>query len=644
LKRKPTKRVTAIILLFALAGVTIAMGAAGFGMRAGEYATATLGQMRSWSVLRVAANGIIDEITLAARREARAFAEEEGMTRNERTAYVEQVGAETAASAEAQYGQFGDFDTAALEARVDEMIAAQRTYETLLAKERADYAAEYIRTHGAQAVEEEPDEALEPEAAVIEGDAAADDSFDDSAIDADEDEEIKVDYAQFEPSAQLSALKPEIEAAFDGVWAQLQALMPELRDEMREDTMERMLPVTYAHGEDFEARYDRFAALGAESNFDRSVTLAMYMVRHGDEMIAIGLGVLILALTVALYARLVAKLGVPRLILILFFLFLCIASSLYGINVKSMVGNILKRTGMYGVLALAILPGIQCGIGLNLGMTIGCIAGLMATMLAIQFNITGWESFGFSVVVGILLAAPLGWAYAKLLNRLKGNEMTVSTYVGFSFVSLMCIAWMLLPFTNPKITWLLGRGLRVTHNLKYAYGSLLTNFLSFEIFGVRVPTGLLLFFGLCCFSMWLFTRSRTGSAMVAAGSNPRFAEASGINVDKMRTIGTVLSTVIASVGILVYSQSLGYAQLYNSPKQMGFIAASAILIGGASVAKAKVSHVLIGTFLFQGVLALGIQVANAAISGGGLSEVMRIMISNGIILYALTQSGGAQRE
>ncbi len=73
------------------------------------------------------------------------------------------------------------------------------------------------------------------------------------------------------------------------------------------------------------------------------------------------------------------------------------------------------------------------------------------------------------------------------------------------------------------------------------------------------------------------------------------------------------------------------------------MAASAILIGGATVTRAKVSHVIIGTFLFQGVLALGIQVANAAIQEGGLSEVMRILISNGIILYALTQSGGESR-
>jgi simple sugar transport system permease protein len=98
------------------------------------------------------------------------------------------------------------------------------------------------------------------------------------------------------------------------------------------------------------------------------------------------------------------------------------------------------------------------------------------------------------------------------------------------------------------------------------------------------------------------------------------------------------------VGIIVYSQSFGFMSLYMGPQQMGFIAASAILIGGASVSKAKVFHVILGTFLFQGVLAMGIQVANAMIDVSGLSEVMRILISNGIILYALTQAGGKGRD
>ena len=146
-----------------------------------------------------------------------------------------------------------------------------------------------------------------------------------------------------------------------------------------------------------------------------------------------------------------------------------------------------------------------------------------------------------------------------------------------------------------------------------------------------------------CFLVWLFMRSRTGVAMMAVGNNRRFAEATGVNVDRMRIIGTMISTMLGAVGILVYSQSYGFMQLYTAPRQMGFLAASAILIGGATTSRAKISNVVIGTFLFKGVLTLGMPVANALVPQSTISETLRILISNGIILYALTKSGGANR-
>ena len=261
-----------------------------------------------------------------------------------------------------------------------------------------------------------------------------------------------------------------------------------------------------------------------------------------------------------------------------------------------------------------------------------------------ELEIAGWVGFLFAILVGCVIAAVCGYLYAQLLNRLKGEEMSVTTYVGFSIVSLMCIAWLVLPFKSLKLRWPLGTGLRNTIGLDGSnFKQILNNFLSFSIGDFFVPTGLLLFMVLCCFLVWLFTRSKTGVAMSAAGNNPRFAEATGINVDKMRVIGTVLSTVLGAVGILVYSQSYGFMQLYTAPRQMGFVAASAILIGGASTSRCKISHVLIGTFLFQGVLTLGMPVANVLVPGSTISETLRILISNGIILYALTKSGGDSR-
>ena len=457
----------------------------------------------------------------------------------------------------------------------------------------------------------------------------------------------QADYKYFVPTQELAKEEEENDRVFQSLMDQLQAIIPDLSglDSKLQETLEANIDAVVWPGDlGFMTRYEAYLKNGAQSVLAGSEVWIMRTAANAQKLLLAAIAVLLIGLVLFFWGPLTDNLGVPRTIITLFFILLCLLAQTYRISVPMMLGNVLERMSMYGILVLAMMPGIQCGIGLNMGMTIGCIAGLLGIVLSLQFNMTGFAAMIFACVTGAAISVPLGWGYSKLLNRMKGNEMTISTYVGFSFVSLMCIGWMMLPFNNPKIIWLLsGHGLRVTHSLLGSFAHMLDNLLSFSVFGIHVPTGGLLFLGLCCLLMWLFSRSRTGIAMTAAGANPRFAEASGINVDQMRSIGTVLSTMIAAVGIVIYSQAFGYAQLYTAPRQLGFIAASAILIGGATVSKAKVSHVIIGVFLFEGVLVFGQQIANAAVAGGGLSEVMRIMISNGIILYALTQSGGAER-
>ena len=121
------------------------------------------------------------------------------------------------------------------------------------------------------------------------------------------------------------------------------------------------------------------------------------------------------------------------------------------------------------------------------------------------------------------------------------------------------------------------------------------------------------------------------------GSNPTFAKASGINIDRSRTLSVMLSTWLGAVGILVYQQGFGFAQAYTAPLNMALPAVSAILIGGASVNKASISNVIIGTFLFQGLVTMTPTVMNSGLNVGDMSEVIRVIISQGMILYALTR-------
>jgi simple sugar transport system permease protein len=138
------------------------------------------------------------------------------------------------------------------------------------------------------------------------------------------------------------------------------------------------------------------------------------------------------------------------------------------------------------------------------------------------------------------------------------------------------------------------------------------------------------------FIMWLFMHSRTGTALTAVGSNPDFARAGGVSAHRMRVISVMVSTVYGAIGILVYQQSFGFIQLYQAPLYMAFPAVAAVLLGGASVNKATILHVVVGTFLFQSILAMTPSVINSVLKTD-MSEVIRILISNGMIIYALTR-------
>lgn len=343
--------------------------------------------------------------------------------------------------------------------------------------------------------------------------------------------------------------------------------------------------------------------------------------------------------------KMVDTIGLPRLIITGFFIILLITAAPLGLSIPALLGDCIRRWGMYGILVLAMVPAVQCGIGLNFGISLGIVSGLLGALVTIEMKIANpWAAMFLAMAIGTALASLIGIGYGILLNRLKGSEMTVSTYVGFSIIAFMNIMWLSLPFKSGEIIWPLGgQGMRNTINLASSFGEVLNNTAGFYIGkDLFIPTGLIIFFLLMCLVVWLFMRSKIGMAMSSAGANPAFARSTGINVDKMRILGTAVSTALAAIGIITYAQSYGFLQLYNAPLMMGFHCVAAVLIGGATVSRAKISHVLIGTFLFQGILAVALPVVNKILPESNLSDIIRIIISNGIILYALSKTKGGR--
>lgn len=360
----------------------------------------------------------------------------------------------------------------------------------------------------------------------------------------------------------------------------------------------------------------------------------------------------------------------PRLIITLFFILVCILALFQGLQLPKLLSDTVGRFGMNVILVLAMVPAIQSGIGPNFGLPLGIITGLLGSLISFEMGLVGVDGLIWANIIALPFSIAVGVLYGMMLNRVKGSEMIVATYTGFAVVSLMSIFWIFLPFNHPEMRWPLGRGLRNVVSLDGIYTKLLNDVWSLKFFTEKatgkivmlfnknelyvkanydstqyvdlfaIPTVLLLVGAFMCFLLWLFMRSKTGIMMKAAGDNPRFATASGIDVDRARIIGTTLSTVLAGVGITIFSQSYGFIQLYQAPLMAAFPAVAAILIGGASAKTAKISHVVVGTFLFQGLLTVSLPAANALLPEGNLSEVLRMIVQNGVILYALTKVGG----
>ncbi len=612
-----------VAALSILGVVCIVIGSINMPKRTSEEGLEIIQKLRVRSLLSAVGDGVVDSYIAIAKKNATAEVKAKGGSMSDIRKAVQDAEERVRLEYQDAETNYLDKDVTDVKSRLEEFDIALGKY----ADEKVKAEKEYRESHMAEA------EAL---AEKKREEASA------QGLEAPPEETITVDMSGFEPTDNMIALRVEADEVYKKLGLALMEIEPQLSKDALITLQQRVESILYHEERDFATLYDGYSAFSGTDVLD-DVNKAK-LIRYADDFITVGVALLIAALAIFFYESIVKAMGVPRLIISLFFVLLCVGALLFDLSLPVLLGNTVVRMGMNSIMVLAMFPGIQCGISLNLGLPIGLVAGLLGGLMAIEFEIPGIWGFAFALASGSAIAAVAGYFYAKLLNRLKGSEMSVTTYVGFSIVSLMSIAWLMLPFNSLKLRWPLGTGLRNTIGLdKSNFWRILDNFLAFNIGDFRVPTGLLLFMALCCFLVWLFSRSKTGIAMRAVGNNRRFAQATGVNVDKMRTIGTVLSTVLGAIGILVYSQSYGFMQLYTAPRQMGFVAASAILIGGASTSRAKISHVIIGTFLFQGVLTLGMPVANELVPGSTISETMRILISNGIILYALTKSGGDTR-
>jgi len=109
---------------------------------------------------------------------------------------------------------------------------------------------------------------------------------------------------------------------------------------------------------------------------------------------------------------------------------------------------------------------------------------------------------------------------------------------------------------------------------------------------------LLVIVGFCLFHTY-FLKTKLGQDMRSVGQSQPIANAAGINVDRTRIIATIISTVLAAWGMIVYLQDMGTVSAYTAQRQIGLFSVAALLVGGATAARASAKNAIVGLLLFH---------------------------------------------
>ena len=334
-----------------------------------------------------------------------------------------------------------------------------------------------------------------------------------------------------------------------------------------------------------------------------------------------------------------ARFFMENAVVIIFLVITALAVKPSGLSLKYIGQEMLIRLGRNSFLVLALLLPIYAGMGLNFGMTLGAMSGQIGLIFAINWNVMGVPGLIFAALLGTPISIFMGWVCGVILNRAKGREMVTGYMLAF-FINgiyqliVLYLMGSVIPIRSPAILLSRGYGIRNTLNLQGVRQSLDTMLmLRTGLFEVPVGTYLVIAV-LCVFVVW-FKKTKLGQDMRAVGHDMAVAEAAGIPVDRTRIIATIISTVLASYGQIIFLQNMGNVATYNAHDQTSFFAVAAILVGGASVKKATLPNVFIGVILLHLLFVVSPRAGQNLFGSAMIGEYFRQFIGYGVIALSL---------
>jgi simple sugar transport system permease protein len=341
-----------------------------------------------------------------------------------------------------------------------------------------------------------------------------------------------------------------------------------------------------------------------------------------------------------------------NIVTIIFLTLTIIAIPFSKLSLVYIASNLIDRFARSAFLVFALILPIVAGMGINFAMVLGATAGQIGLIFAVDWNVMGIQGLILASLIGLPISVGLGWFCGYILNKAKGREMVTGFILGYfmdgiyQFFGLYLMGW-LIPIRTAVVGQVKGTGVRNTLALDSVRGAL-DRLVSVPLgpFNVPVMTFLVIAI-LCLFIVW-FRKTKLGQDMRAVGQDQGVAHAAGIAVDRTRIIAIIISTMLACLGQVVYLQNLGNMFTYTSQRQAGYFAAAAILVGGASVARANIANVFIGVFLVHALYITmplaGKEIFSSAMIGQYMSDFINYaIISLALVLHAWKNKQNADR-
>lgn len=377
------------------------------------------------------------------------------------------------------------------------------------------------------------------------------------------------------------------------------------------------------------------------------------------------------------------------------FVVLCIIGLICsGQTVSYVMYELFGRLSRNAFIVLALIIPIVAGMGINFAITIGAMAAQIAALWVIEWGISGLTGFLVVMLMTMPIAAFFGYLIGKLMNKMKGQEMIGGLILGYFANGLYQLLFLfifgnLIPLKAPGLVIKGSTGVANTIDLstdrgfKYALDGLLRVSFSTAVLvicGIMAVGALVMFamkkmekkkaftyagicvgaiamvqlpvvknlfsmvsvpmvtffvVGLLCIFNNALMKTKIGQQFRAVGQNRTVANASGINVDRVRVIAIVISTVLAGWGQLIFVQNMGSFQTYGAHEQVGLYAGAAILVGGASIKKATNGQALLGCILFHLLFIVAPSAGKNLFGDAAIGEYFRVFISYGVIALAL---------